>query len=153
MVLGAKTFVINGGNTVPTCRVALAGVVFVMVPPPPVPVSPPAGMVLIRFPGVTDVTSMETVHEPGVTPTCGGTVPPDKDIVVPPGAAATLLPQVDTRFIGLAIKIPGCTPTRLSVQAAFSSWNRFGLKIVILRRDTCPGVMEIGENSLLISAG
>ena len=68
IVLGVKVFPIVGGRREATCNVALAGVVFVIVPPPPVPVSPPAGMVLIKFPETMDVTSRETVQDPGVIP-------------------------------------------------------------------------------------
>ena len=42
---------------------------------------------------------------------------------------------------------------RLSTHAAFVIWNKLGLKMEILRRDTSPDVIDIGENSLLISAG
>ena len=42
---------------------------------------------------------------------------------------------------------------KLSVHEAFVKLNRFGLKIVTLRREVPPGMMFIGENSLFISAG
>lgn len=69
IVFGVNNFPIRGGWTEPTRNVALAGVVLVIVPPPPVPVKPPAGIVLIKLPGVFEVTSTEMVHDPGVTPT------------------------------------------------------------------------------------
>ena len=112
---------------VPTCRVALAGVVFVTVPSPPLDLSVPAGMVLIWFPGVVEVTSTETVQDPGVEPVCLGTVPPLSDSRVPPGVAVTVPPHVLDTFGGLAILIPGWMETRLSVQLALVKSNEFGL--------------------------
>lgn len=155
IVFGVKLLVNEGDWTTPTRRVALAGVVFVTVIAPlgSVEVNPPAGIVLMRLPGVVEVTSMDTVHDPGDTPACAGTMPPLKDRVVVPETAVTLPAQVLVRLTGFAMDIPGCTPTRLSVQAASISWNEFGLKIVTLRREVCPATMEIGEKLLLISAG
>lgn len=125
----------------------------VIDPPSPREDNAPAGIVLIKFPVVVEVTSTETVHEPGVTSCCAGTVPPLKDKVVAPGAAVTTPPQVFATFGGLAMKMPGCTPARLSVQAAFVRSNPLGLKIVTCRREMPPGSMLSGEKLLFISAG
>ena len=116
-----------GGRTPTTFKVALAGDVLVMVSPSPVEVNAPAGSMLIRFPGVFDVTSTATVHDPGVIPDRAGTVPPVNDRVVPPGTAVTLPPQLLLKFTGLAIKRPGWTPTKLSVQVASVNGKSLGL--------------------------
>lgn len=107
MVLGAK-LLFNAGDWMElTRKVALAGVVLVMMPPAPEEVSAPAGIVLIRFPGVVEVTFTDTVHEPGVTPLWAGTVPPLNEKVVPPGTAATEPPQVFESLTGFAMSMPG----------------------------------------------
>src|SRR5512134_4041182 len=121
-----------------TFKVALAGVVLLMVVPPPVEDKLPAGILLMRFPGVVEVTSIDTVHDPGVAPACAGTVPPVKDNVVPPGEAVTEPPQVLVKFTGLAMTSPGWTPTRLSTQEALVSGNPLGLKMVTLSREVPP---------------
>jgi len=126
-VLGAKALVTVGEATPTTVTVALAGVVLVIEKPPPVELKALAGMVLIKFPRVEEVTSIPTVHSPGVAPTCAGTVPPLSDKVVVPGTAVTLPPQVLDMFAGFAIDNPGCTPTRLSVQEALLKGKVFGL--------------------------
>lgn len=110
----------EGACTEPTRRVALAGVVLVILinPVGSVEDNPPAGIVLMRLPGVVEVTSIATVHEPGVTPDCAGTVPPLKDRLVAPATAVTVPPHELVRLTGFAMRIPGCTPTRLSDQAA-----------------------------------
>jgi hypothetical protein len=105
--LGEKPLDNEGEFTPITVIVALAGEVFVIVPPPPVPVKPPVGMVLMRLPGMDDVTSMETLHEPGDKPTCGGTFPPLNVSVVSPAVATTVPPQVLVKFTGFAIVRPG----------------------------------------------
>ena len=125
----------------------------VIFTPPPVELNAPAGIVLMRFPGVVDVTSIATVHEPGVVPTWAGTVPPLNENDVPPATAVTLPPQVLLKFTGLAMTIPGWTPARLSVQEALVKAKGFGLKIVTLRREIPPEAIEIGVKLLLISAG
>ena len=107
MVLGEKRLFNVGARMTLTCNVALAGVVLVIVPPAPEEVSAPAGIVLIRFPDVVEVTSTETVHEPGVTAVWAGTVPPLNEKVVPPGTVVTLPPQVVEALAGLAMRIPG----------------------------------------------
>ncbi|HLF90604.1 MAG TPA: hypothetical protein VI451_16785 [Anaerolineales bacterium] len=96
---------------------------------------------------------MDTVHEPGVVPTCAGTVPPLNDKVVPPETAVTVPPQLLLEFTGFAIEIPGWTPTKLSVQEALVSWNPFGLNMVTRRRATPPDAIDIGVKLLFISAG
>src|SRR5271157_1281274 len=126
-VAGLKFLFTEGGRTVLTCRVALAGVVLATRPPLPVAVELPAGMVLIRLPAVVEVTATVTVQEPFVLPTLAGTVPPLRERLVAPGTALTVPPQVLDRFTGLARLMPGWTPTRLSLQAALVSWNTFGL--------------------------
>ena len=106
MVLGAKLLFKAGDWMELTRKVALAGVVLVMMFPPPVEVSAPAGIVLIRGPGVAEVTFTDTVHEPGVTPLWAGTVPPLNEKVVLPGTATTEPPQVFEILTGFAIRIP-----------------------------------------------
>jgi hypothetical protein len=69
MVLGENLLLMEGPRIRPTCSVALAGELLDTVPPPPVDFRAPAGIVLIRLKGVEEVTSTETVQEPGVAPT------------------------------------------------------------------------------------
>ena len=107
IVPGVKLLVTEGGKVPLTFRVALAGVVFVIFVPPPVELNEPAGMVLIRFPVVDDVTLIETVQDPGVDPIWAGTVPPLKDRVVEPATAVTEPPQELVKPTGLAIMRPG----------------------------------------------
>jgi hypothetical protein len=126
-VLGENDLCTVGDWTPVTIRVALAGVVLVIDTPPPVELNALAGIVLILFPAVVDVTAIPTVHSPGVTPTCGGTVPPLSEKVVDPGAAVTLPPQEFEILAGLAIDNPGWTPTKLSVQEELFNENEFGL--------------------------
>lgn len=121
MALGLKLFVTEGVWMASTCKVALAGVVLEMVVPPPVEVNAPAGIVLMMFPGVVDVTLMDTVQDPGVTPDWAGTVPPLKDNVVEPATAVTVPPHVLVKPTGLAMDRPGCIPIKLSIQEAFVS--------------------------------
>ena len=106
MVLGLKRLFKLGAWITPTRNVALAGAVLVMRPALPEDVSAPAGMVLIRFPAVVEVTSTDTVHDPGITPACAGTVPPLNANVVPPGTAVIVPPQVFTPLTGLASRMP-----------------------------------------------
>jgi hypothetical protein len=153
IVLGEKDLFTDGVTTPRTVKVALAGVVFVIETFPPVELNSFAGMVLIRFPGVVDVTSIPTVHCPGVIPTCWGTVPPFNASVVVPGLAVMLPLHVLETLAGEAINNPGCTPTRSSIQEALSNWNEFGLYIVTSRRDIPPDGIAIGVKLLLISAG
>lgn len=153
IVVGLKFLVTEGVGFPVTFKVALAGVVLLMVVPPPVEDNSPAGIVLIRFPGVEDVTLTETVQRPGVVPTWGGTVPPLRARVVPPATAVTVPPQEFVTPAGLAIVRPGWTPTKLSVHAALVRANPLGLKTVTLNRDVPPAAIEIGEKLLFISAG
>jgi len=127
IVLGANVLDTVGVATSTTVTVALAGVVFVIETPPPVELSVLAGIVLIKFPRVVEVTSIPTVHSPGIAPTCAGTVPPARDNVVVPGTAVTVPPQVLDIFAGLAINNPGCIPTKLSVQEASFRGKELGL--------------------------
>ena len=127
MVFALKFLFTEGGKTVVTCRVALAGVVFATkFPRLSVAVEPPAGMVLMRLPAVVDVISTATVQDPFVL-TLAGTVPPLKEMLVPPATALTEPPQSLDRFTGLARLIPGWTLTRLSLHASLMSWNMLGL--------------------------
>jgi hypothetical protein len=145
---------VGGGVTGPdTFNVALAGSVLLIVAPSPRADNTPAGIVLIKFPIVLEVTLMVTVQRPGVDPAWPGTVPPLKDKDVEPGLAVTEPPQLLVRSTGLAMLNPGCTPTRLSVQDASVRANGLGLYMVTLKRATPPGAMESGSNPLLISAG
>jgi len=118
MVPGLKLLLIEGIGVPATFKVALAGLVFVMLEPSPVEVSAPSGMVLIRFPAVVEVTMMETVHDPGTIPTWAGTVPPLKENLVEPATAVTEPPQELVNPIGLAIASPGWTPIKSSVHEA-----------------------------------
>ena len=106
VVVGEKLLSNVGGCILPTCNVALAGVVLVIVPPLPVEVNAPAGIVLIRFPDVVEVTSTETVHEPGVVPAWAGTAPPLTDKEVAPAVACTVPPQLFAILGGLAMESP-----------------------------------------------
>ena len=107
IVLGLKLLLIKGIGLPATFRVALAGPVFVMFEPAPVEVNAPAGMVLIRFPAVVEVTLIETVHDPGVIPSWTGTVAPFTDKVVEPAAAVTEPPHELVNPTGLAMLRPG----------------------------------------------
>ena len=126
-VFGEKDLLSEGESIPIAISVALAGVVLVMESPPPVELNAPAGIVLIRVPVANAVTSIPTVHSPGILPTCAGTVPPLNDNVVVPGVEVTLPPQELVTFAGFAINSPDFTPTRLSVQEALFSWKEFGL--------------------------
>lgn len=106
-VAGLKLLLTDGGKVPVTFKVALAGVVFVILEPAPVEDNALAGMVLMRFPKVIEVTLMDTVHDPGVFPVCAGTIPPLKDIVVEPAVAVTEPPQELVKPAGLAITRPG----------------------------------------------
>jgi hypothetical protein len=153
IVVGEKLLFTEGDRMPPTRKVALAGVVLVMAPPSLEEVNAPAGIVLIRFPGVVEVTSTDTVHEPGVDPTWAGTVPPLKDKVVPPGTAVTEPPHELDTLTGFAMSIPGWTLFKLSVQRAFVNGNPLGLNIFTSRRDIPPGGILSGAKLLFISAG
>ena len=104
---GLKLLRTDGTGIPATFKVALAGLVLVMIVPSPVEVSAPAGMVLIRFPAVVEVTLIETVHDPGVMPSWAGTVAPFTDKVVEPAAAVTEPPQELVNPTGLAMLRPG----------------------------------------------
>ena len=105
IVLGLKLLLTVGVGDPVTFRVALAGLVLLMFVPPPVELSAPIGMVLIKLPAVNDVTLMETVQDPGVDPDWAGTVPPVKVIVVV--VVETDPPQVLVMPAGLATLSPG----------------------------------------------
>ena len=104
-----------------------------------VEVKPPAGMVLIRLPGVVEVTSTDTVQAPGVAPAWAGTVPPLIWMLFPPETAITLPPQVVSALTGLASVIPA---GRVSVQLALSNEKALGLNIVMLKREVFPAMIE-----------
>jgi len=94
-ILAGLKLLLTEGVPVPlTFRVALDGLVLLIRVPPPVESSAPTGIVLMKFPGVVEVTLTDTVHLPGVAPDWAGTVPPLKDIVDEPAAAVTVPPQV-----------------------------------------------------------
>lgn len=107
IVPGLKLLLIEGIGIPATFKVALAGLVLVMLEPSPVDVSAPAGMVLIRFPAVVEVTLIETVHDPGAIPIWAGTVPPLNENSVEPATAVTEPPQELVNPIGLAMASPG----------------------------------------------
>jgi hypothetical protein len=95
-----------------------------------------------------------TVQEPGVTPTCAGTVPPFRDSVVP--TALTIPPQVVVVFAGTAKFKFALRMDRSSVHAFVLeriSANEFGLNMLTLSVDVPPAGMEIGLKLLLICAG
>lgn len=135
IVFGLKLLLTEGVGVPVTFSVALAGLVLLIVVPPPVAFSAPTGIVLIKLPVVTDVTFTFSVQDPTVEPTCAGTVPPLNDKVVEPLTAFTVPPQVLLRFGVFAILSPGWMPTRLSVQEVFVSAKLFGLKIVMLKTE------------------
>jgi hypothetical protein len=87
----------------------------------------------MRFPTANEVTLIVTVHDPGVGPVWGGTIPPLNDNVVDPATAATDPPQVLIKPIGFAITRPGWTLIKLSVQEALVNGNAFGLKMETCR--------------------
>lgn len=151
IVLGLKLLLMVGIVLPVTFSVALAGLVLLIVVPPPVELSAPTGMVLIKLPVVKEVRLTSTVQDPAVDPTWAGTVPPVKVMVVV--VVETVPPQVLVTPAGLATRRPGWTPTRLSVQVAFVRAKVLGLKTVMLRTDVSPARMAIGVNFLLISAG
>lgn len=107
IVDGLNALLIVGAGTETTFNVALAGVVFVIFVPPPVELKAPAGIVLMKFPEALAVTSIDTVHEPGVIPTCAGTVPPLSEKVVCPATAVTEPPHELEIFGGVAMTMPG----------------------------------------------
>ena len=151
MVDGLKLFPTSGVVVPSTFRVALAGLVLLIFVPPPVELRAPTGIVLIRLPLVSEDTLTVTVHEPGIEPDCGGTVPPVSVMVV--AVVDTVPPQLLVIPGGLATRKPGWTPTRLSIQDVFESAKILGLNTVMLRTETWSEAMEIGVNFLLISAG
>jgi hypothetical protein len=147
MLLGLKLFATEGVPVPVTFRVALAGLVLLIVVPPPEAVNAPTGIVLIQFPGVVEVTLTDTVHDPGVDPRAG-TVPPLNDMAAEPAGAVTVPPQV---FPATFVTV---TPDgKLSVQDVLVNANVFGLKTEMRRREVPPAGMEIGVKVLLISAG
>lgn len=101
MVPGLKLLLTEGVGIPVTFKVALAGLVFVMVVPPPVEFNLPASMVFIKLPETCEVTFTVTVHDPAFDPTCAGTVPPVKLIEV--DVVETVPPQVLVTPGGLAI--------------------------------------------------
>ncbi len=107
IVAGLKLLLTDGSEMPATFKVALAGLVLVMIVPSPVEVNAPAGMVLIRFPAVVEVTLIETVHDPGVIPSWAGTVALFTDKVVEPAAAVAEPPQELVNPTGLAMLRPG----------------------------------------------
>ena len=119
IVPGLKLLSTEGIGDAVTFNVALAGVVLVMLTPPPVEVSAFIGIVLMRLPAVVEVTFTDTVQLPGVVPTCAGTVPPLNEKDVAPAVAVTEPPHVFVRPTELAMLRPGWTLTKLSVHAAF----------------------------------
>ena len=108
IVLGLKLLLTEGAAVPVTFRVALAGLVLLMgMPPGPVELSAPTEIVLIKLPGVVEVTLTDTVHDPGVDPDWAGTVPPLNDKEVATGTAVTVPLQVLVKFTGFARKMPG----------------------------------------------
>ena len=103
---------------------------------------------------MVEVTCTVTVHDPGVVPTCAGTVPPFNDNVVP--TALTIPPQVVVALTGFAKFRFAFNADRSSVQAFVLERIRakeFGLKMLMLRVDVPPAGMDIGLKLLLICAG
>lgn len=107
IVPGLKLLLTEGAGVPVTFNVALADVVLVMLVPPPVEVSSPAGIVLMRLSMAVEVTLTETVHDPGVVPDCAGTVPAFRDKFVPPADALTEPPQEFVKPTGFAMVRPG----------------------------------------------
>ena len=94
VVVRLKLLLREGGSTAATWSVALAGsslVIGTMVPlSSPDEVNSLAGMVLIKFPGVVEVTATVTVQDPGEPPLWRGTVPPFNWKDVSPGESMPL---------------------------------------------------------------
>ena len=107
IVPGLKLLLMEGLGLPATFKVALAWLVLVMLEPSPVEVNAPAGMVLIMFPAVVEVTLIETVHDPGVIPSWAGTVPPLNEKLVEAATAVTVPPQELVNPTGLAMASPG----------------------------------------------
>lgn len=107
IVAEVKLLLIEGFGLPATFNVALAGLVLVIFMPSPLEVNAFAGRVLIRFPGVVEVTLIETVHAPGVGPTWAGTVPPAREKDVEPAVAVTEPPQELITPTGFATVRPG----------------------------------------------
>ena len=136
IVPGLKVFDTVGVGIPVTFRVALAGLVLLMLDPPaPVALSAPTGIVLIKLPVVMEVTFTLTVQEPAVEPTWAGTVPPLRDKLVAPLTAVTVPPHELVTPGALAIFSPGWMPTKLSAHDVFVNAKTFGLKIVMLKTD------------------
>lgn len=127
IVPGLKLLLTEGIGLAATFKVALAGLVLVMLEPSPVEVRAPAGMVLIRFPVIVEVTLIDTVHDPGVIPIWAGTMPALNAKLVEPATAVTEPPQELVNPTGLAMASPGWTPIKLSVHAALINGNSLGL--------------------------
>ena len=116
IALGLKLLLTDGTPPPVTFKVALAGLVLLMLVPPPVELNAPTGIVLILVPGVGEVTLTDTVHDPGVDPVWAGTVPLLKEMDVEPEVAVTEPPQV------FAVTPTTVIPAgKLSVHAAFVS--------------------------------
>jgi hypothetical protein len=148
IALGLKLLLTDGAEVPVTVRVALAGLVLLIVVPPPVEFRAPTGIVLIKLPGVVEVTLTDTVQDPAVDPVWAGTVPPLRDMLVEPAAAVTEPPQVFPLTPTIVIPVG-----KLSVHDALVSAKGLGLKTVTRRRDVPPEAMEIGVKLLFISAG
>ena len=113
---GENDFDPVGAATAATESVALAGVPFVV---PSAVVSELAGIVLMWFPGVIDVTSIWKVQVPGVDPTCSGIVADAIATEFAPAVAVTVAPAHVVEAFGV-----GATTTfggRLSVTAPLVS--------------------------------
>ena len=94
MLVGLKLLETEGVPVPVTFRVALASLVLVIfMPPEPVELSSPAGIILIQLPGTLDVTLTDTVHDADVEPVLAGTVPLLKEMVDVPGVAVAVPPQ------------------------------------------------------------
>jgi len=94
------------------------------------------------LPVVVAVTVTVTVHVPPL----GGIVPPLKPTLPPPGAAATVPPQVVAALLGVAIVKP---LGKVSVKAAPVAAPVPVLPSVMVSVDVPVEVTELGENALL----
>lgn len=95
MLVGLKLLLTEGIPVPVTFKVARASVAFVMlIPPGPVELNLPGGIILIQLPGTLEVTLTETVHDADVAPVLAGTVPLLKEMSDEPAFAVTVPPQV-----------------------------------------------------------
>ena len=102
---------------------------------------------------MAEVTCTVTEHDPGLMPTCFGTVPPLNESVVP--TALTVPPQEVVVLAGLAKVIPVAAKSSVQAAGAVDSVraNEFGLNMLTVSVEVPPGAIDMGVKLLLICAG